>query len=453
MIRSKSISAYFFLIWKLLCSFLVAETVEDQALNPILEASKNSHLRLGFAPSITSLYRLSDLHNKSAIPTGEASLKPNAPILIADNLYSNTLDTDTALEPYSNSVWTISTRTLSALEEVKEIFELPESEVEIGLGNLLIGKIYSPDIDVKIYLDELDRISRDIQSLMRRRKDPRKVAEVISTYLFDQYDLEAVEEPYTEDFLLHELLDTKKGRCMSLVALYMSIAERIDFPLHSVCLPEHIFVRWIPVRKRRFSLFRKRSSINIETTLRGTLLSNRHYEEMADAVIDTNVNQFYLRPLTKKEALATYLSPLGNALREHERIDDAIQVCRLSVSVNPQDAEAWNNLAMAYRRKGYSDMANFAYRQALEVYPNFAEAWQNLGTVEKDGKKRIEYFKKAISIKPELDVAWRNLVLAYYEGKNYELAWACANRCRALGHTLPASLMRELEYKIQPNAR
>ena len=407
MILRNSIPVYYLLIWKLLSSILIADEVED--------------------------------------------FKPFAQFLVVANPHTDALE----IPPFASSSPDVTTspHMLSGLQKVKKILELPEPEVEIGLGTLLIGKIYSPNIDVSWYLEELNRISSDIRSLIGRRRDPRKVTDVISKYLFYQYGLEAIDAPYTEDFLLHELLDTKKGRCMSLVALYMAIAERIDFPLHSVCLPEHIFVRWIPVNKKKFFFFRRPSTLNIETTLKGALLSNHHYEKMADDVIGRDVNQFYLRPLTRKEALATYLSPLGNALREQERIDDAIQVCRLSISVNPQDAEAWNNLAMAYRRKGYLEMANFAYHQALEVYPDFAEVWQNLGTIQEDGNKRIEYFKKAISIKPDLDIAWRNLVLAYYESKNYELAWACANRCRALGYTLPASLMRELEYKIQPHKR
>ena len=334
-------------------------------------------------------------------------------------------------------------------QDIGQTLELSESDIELGLGNLLIGKIYAPDIDVNYYLIELDRISSEIQSRIGRSKDPRKIINAINSYLFGHYGLRAIDEPYTEDFLLHELLDTKRGRCMSLVALYIAIAERIGFHLESICLPEHIFVRWAPARKRRFLFFLRRPRINIETTLKGISLPDKHYKEIAANADTKGTNAFYLKSLTKRETLATYLSPLGNALREKGRIDDAIQACKLSISINQDDAEAWNNLGLAYRRKGHLDMARFAYRRALNAYPNFAEAWQNLGTVQKDDDKRIEYFKKAIAIKPGLEIAWRNLVLAYYETGYYELAWACVNQCRTLGHDLPAPLVRELQYRVQ----
>ena len=173
---------------------------------------------------------------------------------------------------------------------------------------------------------------------------------------------------------------------------------------------------------------------------------------VGDELIE-NENDFYLRPLSKRETLATYLSALSHALREQGRVKEAIESSKLAISVNGQDSEAWNNLGMAYRRKGYDEMAIFSYNRALDFNPNFAEAWQNLGSVQKDNNRRIFHFKKAISIKPELSVAWRNLVLAYLENENYDLALACANRCQLLGLELPRSLLKKLEtrtYLIDP---
>ena len=151
------------------------------------------------------------------------------------------------------------------------------------------------------------------------------------------------------------------------------------------------------------------------------------------------------RSLTRREFIAAYLSPLGSALRDRGRLDEAIEACRLSVSINPKDAEAWNNLGMTYRLKGMKDLAIISYNRALTIYPGFAEAWHNQGSVQEDNEKRIYYYKKAITLKPSLSEAWRNLVLAYYETGNYQLAWACVNRCHELGHTLSGQLIRKIE--------
>ena len=40
---------------------------------------------------------------------------------------------------------------------------------------------------------------------------------------------------------------------MSLVALYMSVAERLDFPINGICIPEHIFIRWDGPKKNAYS--------------------------------------------------------------------------------------------------------------------------------------------------------------------------------------------------------
>ncbi len=160
-------------------------------------------------------------------------------------------------------------------------------------------------------------------------------------------------------------------------------------------------------------------------------------------------NSFYLRPLSKKEVVGAYLSSLGSALRVKDRFDRSIAVCKLSISINENDAEAWNNLGISYRQKGLNELAVASYNKALKIYPNFAEAWQNLGSVQDTNTERIKCFKKAVAIKPSLSTAWKNLVVAYYENQNYEFAWTCANRCREQGHVIPQELLRKIQFKLR----
>ena len=443
MIFLKSRHVHSFLIWNLLIVFLHASGLDLNYNKFQSDAPNASFVRTNLLTPYFPFYNI----NKGLDDPVQAFPQHSKVITIAANNYS---EISSNFPDYPATHPSVSRQEpASCFQEVEKMLGLPESEVKVGLGNLLIGKIYSPDIDINKYLNELDRISSHIKARIGRSKAPRKIIKIINTYLFDHYGLVALDGPYTKDFLIHELLDTKKGACMSLVALYLAIAERIDFPLYSICLPEHIFIRWVSPKKRKFYFFKRNLSFNIETLKNGNSLPDKHYEGIAKKFKATNANEFYLRPLTKKETLATYLSPLGNSLRKKERFDEAIQACRLSISINAKDAEAWNSLGVAYRRKGNLDKAIFAYRRALEVYPNFAEAWHNLGTVQEGGDKRIEYFKKAISLKPELEEAWTNLVEAYMVNGKYELAWACVNQCNALGYNLPASWIRELHYKIQ----
>ena len=333
-------------------------------------------------------------------------------------------------------------------KEVQKYLKLPDDNIDIGFGNLLIGKILDPNINIEKYLSELDELSRKVRDSIGKQRDPKKIILGINETIFKEYELQSVEKPYPEDFLLHDLLDAKKGRCMSLSALYMAIGNRLSLPFSSVCVPEHIFIRWVE-NQRRLLFFKNQIRINVETTMEGVSMPNTHYQSMISTTDSDKDQGFYLNPLTKKQTLATYLSALSNALRVNNRIDDAIQACQLSIETNPEDSEAWNNLGLAYRRKGFTDLAEYSYQKSVDIYPGFAEGWQNLGTLQDDNEKRVEYFKKAISIKPALGTAWKNLVVAYYDSGNYELAWVCANQCLALGHQLQPELLHKLQRKLR----
>lgn len=334
------------------------------------------------------------------------------------------------------------------LDDVRSMLSRPDDRIDVGMGNLLIAKNYYGRLDVQQYLGKLDAMAAELRSRIGKKRDPENLISVINHYVFEEGGLTAIDDPYPTDFLLNDLLDTKRGRCMSLTALYTTLCHRLQFPVAAVCIPEHIFVRWTSAKK--WSIFKKSHHINIETTRQGIEIADSDYQTRHPELLgDPAMDSFYLRPLTRREMLAAYLSPLGSGLLQQGRVTEAIDACRLSLEVNPGDAEAWNNLGMAYRKNNQGALAKEAYQKAVAINPRFAEAWQNLGSLEEDNDRRIEYYRQAITIKPSLSDAWRNLVLAYSEAKKYQLAWTCVMQCRALGHNLPPDLVRSLEIRLQ----
>ena len=72
---------------------------------------------------------------------------------------------------------------------------------------------------------------------------------------------------------------------------------------------------------------------------------------------------------------------LGGIYRNLERYDEAIDAYLQALRINPEYADAWNNLgvAHAYDRLERNDEAIDAYRQVLSINPEYAAAWFNLG--------------------------------------------------------------------------
>jgi len=97
----------------------------------------------------------------------------------------------------------------------------------------------------------------------------------------------------------------------------------------------------------------------------------------------------------------------------------------LWTKAQPEDADAWYYLGVAYRKSNRPDKAIEAYKQVIRINPEHAEAWFDIGDTYNEIKqyvKAIEACQQAVHINPENAVAWRNLGAAYNETRQYTKA-------------------------------
>lgn len=92
--------------------------------------------------------------------------------------------------------------------------------------------------------------------------------------------------------------------------------------------------------------------------------------------------------------------------------DGAIESFVKSIEINPNYADAWNNLGLAVAAKGRSEEAVADYRRALKINPGHAGAWNNLGVaLGAAGRtgEAIECYRRAIEISPDQAATLNNL--------------------------------------------
>jgi len=117
-----------------------------------------------------------------------------------------------------------------------------------------------------------------------------------------------------------------------------------------------------------------------------------------------------------RELLAGTWNDLGIAYHKKGEYDRAIEAYRKALEPKPDLYQAWNNLGNAYRAKGEHNQAIEAFHKALELKPDYSEAWNNLGTAyDEKGEhdQAIEAYRKALELKPDLHEAWYNLGVVY----------------------------------------
>jgi tetratricopeptide (TPR) repeat protein len=107
--------------------------------------------------------------------------------------------------------------------------------------------------------------------------------------------------------------------------------------------------------------------------------------------------------------------------------------CRRWTRVEPDNAEPWGILGLAYFKLDRYRDAIEANRQALRLKPDNAEAWVVLGLayLQLDRyRDAIEANREALRIKPDNAEAWNNLALAYLLSGNRSAALEAVRELR-----------------------
>ncbi|MBN1914701.1 MAG: hypothetical protein JW769_02295 [Parachlamydiales bacterium] len=167
---------------------------------------------------------------------------------------------------------TLKTHGCSNLEEI-----LQASPEEIDLGRALLLAVWGedPKICVKInsYEAMLDLMALQIQAHLPSSATAFDKINAINNFLFFElgfrfpsYSLYAKNVDLFS--FLPSVIDSRKGVCLGISVLYLSLAQRLDLPLEAITPPGHIFVRYISPKKE---------VRNIETTARGIHLETEQY--------------------------------------------------------------------------------------------------------------------------------------------------------------------------------
>lgn len=104
---------------------------------------------------------------------------------------------------------------------------------------------------------------------------------------------------------------------------------------------------------------------------------------------------------------------LGDLLMTQRRYVEATYV----YSRAPMNAVLWNKIGLAWHHLFALREARNDYERALQLNPNYADAMNNLGAVyfaERNYRKAIHYYQQALRLSPESAVYLVNIGTAYF---------------------------------------
>ncbi len=289
--------------------------------------------------------------------------------------------------------------------------QISDDDIDIATAALLAGKRWDPSIGIKYYRGKIDEMAISVLDRLNGQSplsNGRRTVQIINKLLFDELGFTPVDNADNpQDLFLNSVLDNKKGYCLSLSVLYLSIAERLELPVYGVVVPGHFFVRYDDETSKPF---------NIETTQKGASPPDEHYIKEFKVPQDKR-QAVYLRNLSKKETIGCFFNNLGNVYSELNDIENAYYYQQRAVDINPLLGEARMNLGNILLKKNMVDLAIQQYQAAIKINSTDAKAYHNLANAY--SKKElfddaIKQYNIALGLDPNFIEIYKGLARAYH---------------------------------------
>ncbi|MDB5393360.1 MAG: glycosyl transferase family 9 [Rhodospirillales bacterium] len=117
---------------------------------------------------------------------------------------------------------------------------------------------------------------------------------------------------------------------------------------------------------------------------------------------------------------------LGTILQLQGRLSEALDAYRLTLTLNPNHAEAHSNLGTALQASGRIDEAAREYEWAVAARPNSPPAHYNLGLIRQEQSRprdAIASYQQAIALNPDYADAHWNEALQHLALGEYDSGW------------------------------
>ena len=142
----------------------------------------------------------------------------------------------------------------------------------------------------------------------------------------------------------------------------------------------------------------------------GTLLTLYKQGRFEDVITQGNT---LVENFTSEARLINIIGAANIALK---RFDEAIKHYLKAIELNPDNAEARNNLGVAYKENGDLTAAIESYQKAISLKPDYVDAYNNLGIVYNElgmNENAVTSYKKALELKPDFAEVYNNIGVAF----------------------------------------
>ena len=117
---------------------------------------------------------------------------------------------------------------------------------DLLVGSLLVSKFQYPDLTTSPVLLEVEKIRRNIWLELNNYLTPLEQVRIITGILYSYYSLKGAETSYADinEFLIHKVLESKRGNQLSNGILYLILCELLDVPVKAISIPRQFVLAY-----------------------------------------------------------------------------------------------------------------------------------------------------------------------------------------------------------------
>lgn len=258
-----------------------------------------------------------------------------------------------------------------------QLLALSSDQIDLSRALLItqFGETEESLITVHSYEAILDLMALQIHARLPKQPSPADKIQAINEFLFSQMHIRfPPHSAYAKDIDLYTFLpsviDSRRGVCLGVSLLYLSLAQRLDLPLEIVTPPGHIFVRT-----------QGPHPVNIETTARGIAMPDEVY---------LGVNTRSLKHRTLKEAIGLVYVNQAAVFVQKEESDKAIEAYEKARLFLPEDPLVKELLAYQHLFAGHKEEGEKLLQEVKGYCPEDCVAGNKIAEDYLDGKVNAE---------------------------------------------------------------
>jgi regulator of sirC expression with transglutaminase-like and TPR domain len=295
----------------------------------------------------------------------------------------------------------------------KEYLGLPEDDIDIAEGGLIIAKGIHPDMQVGEYLEVIDSFAVELGHHLNHSMRPQQIVETLNDYIFSKKGF-GPKDIEGKSFL-DTVIDEKGGNCTGLTCLYLALAQRLNIPLFAVAGPDHLFVRYEE----------EGTQINIEATDAGNSLTDEEIVAWLKVHPRSQRKEVFMTSLSKRDVLAGLLVNRGRLFDDQGDYQRALADYNASIALYPNNPTAYNNRGSIYAIQGRNDEALMDFGMALSLDPNYSKAYCGRGNVllgTGEWGEALTNINEALRLNPRQADAYNSRGLVALQQQQYETA-------------------------------